>query len=264
MVFDGRLYTGYLERGMKAVGLHGRLAELYWRLDIPRQLYRVSRKETVTHKISGVSVSFPVTEYWQYQRFRWMHPELPLFQELVETLSAGDVFWDVGAHLGWHAVVAASIDPEISVEAFEPHPETAEKLREVIAASGHNVSVHQLAVSDEIGTASFTAAPDPAAHLSTALDRTPTETISVETTTGDKLVADGEAAPPDVLKIDAEGADAAVLRGLKETIATHQPRRIYCEVHVDRDEITTLLDAAGYTYEPLASSRPLLVATPAE
>ncbi|MES3160111.1 MAG: FkbM family methyltransferase [Halorubrum sp.] len=216
----------------------------------------------MTHRIRGVAVDVPVGEYWQYQRFRWMHPELKLFEELVESLEPGDVFYDVGAHLGWHSVVAASVDSGVEVVAFEPHPAVADRLETTLRATSHEVDCRRTALLDENGTVAFTGAPDPAAHVSGVYGSEETNTIQVDAAAGDTLVADGEIQPPDIVKIDAEGAEAAVLRGLQTTIREHRPRSIYCEVHTDAPAIREILDDLGYVYQPLASARPILRAVP--
>jgi len=259
---DGRRYRTRLESGLDRLGLRSRLRRLYWRLDVPGVLYRLSSHETIGHDIDGQRVEFPIAADWQYERFRWMHPEYALFEEFAEELAAGDVFYDVGAHLGWHAVVAAAVGPAVTVEAFEPHPTVAARLREVVTATGHDIRVHEVALDETNGTAEFTGEPTPAARLSTAQPGGLDSTIEVETATGDRLVDENTIEPPDVVKIDAEGADAAVLRGLEDTIAAHEPRIIYCEVHLDGEEVRELLSAAGYEYEPVFSSRPVLRATP--
>ncbi len=261
---DSRPNIATLKRAARSLGVHSRLKSIYWGLSVPRVLHTLSRKRTVTHRISGVPVEFPVEEYWQYQRFRWMHPELQLFEELVESLEPGDVFYDVGAHLGWHSVVAASVDPGVEVVAFEPHPAVADRFEEVIQATGHEVALHRTALFDTDGTAEFTGDPDPAAHVSGVYGGQSADTIQVSTAAGDTLVATGEIPPPDILKIDAEGADAAVLRGLETTIREYRPRTIYCEVHAEGGTIEELLDEMGYTCEPVSSARPILRAVSTE
>ncbi|QSG01265.1 FkbM family methyltransferase [Natranaeroarchaeum sulfidigenes] len=263
MLSDGRLYTGHLKRITRRVGVHTHLKSLYWGLDIPRILFRLSRQDSIVHEVGGIDVELPLETYWQYQRFRWMHPEIRLFEELVEELEPGDVFYDVGAHLGWHAVVAASVHDEIDVVAFEPHPTTANRLRTVVETTGHDIDVHEVALHEKASSVEFTAAPSSAAHVSGAQGERLSDTITIETVDGDSLVASGTVPSPDVLKIDAEGVDAAVLRGLRTTIERDRPRVIYCEVHTDGEEIERLLDELGYEFEPLRDARPILKALPA-
>ncbi len=258
---DGRLYTGQLKRATKAIGLHTHLKSLYWGLEIPRHLHRLSPNTEITHEIAGVPVRLPLEEYWQYQRFRWMHPEIGMFEELVAELEAGDVFYDVGAHLGWHTAVAASIDPDVEVVAFEPHPTIARRLEAVLECTAHDVDVRQVALAETAGTVEFSADPTAGAHISGARGEELTDTIPVQTVAGDSLV-DEELTPPDILKIDAEGVEAAVLRGLGETITEHRPRIIYCEFHEGQREVRALFEAFGYDCERFKASRPLLKAVP--
>lgn len=52
----------------------------------------------------------------------------------LDDLSPGEVFLDVGAHLGAYAGLAADrVGPTGRVVAFEPHPDTARRLRERVA-----------------------------------------------------------------------------------------------------------------------------------
>ncbi|MFC6752138.1 FkbM family methyltransferase [Halorubrum tibetense] len=90
----------------------------------------------------------------------------------------------------------------------------------------------------------------------------PDDTVRVHAAAGDTLVADGEIPPPDVLKTDTEGTEAAVLRGLEATIREHRPRVIYCEVHTDTAAVKELLCGLGYAHEPLRSAPPILRAVP--
>ncbi len=260
---DGRLYTGFLKRWTKSVGLHSPLKTAYWRLRIPRLLYRISNHESIVHEVNGMPVEFPLETYWQYQRFRWMHPEIQLFAELIEELQPGDVFYDVGAHLGWHAVVAAEVAEDVEVVAFEPHPKTASRLSTVLETVGHEATIKQLALYDSPGTVEFTATATAGAQIAGARGDHPEATISVETVDGDSLIERGEIRPPDILKIDAEGAEAEVLRGLERTIRSQPPRILYCEVHEEQRPVTQLLEAYGYEWSSFESARPLLKAVPA-
>ncbi len=259
---DGRFYTGFLKRWTKSVGLHSPLKTAYWGLRIPRLLHRLSNRDSIVHDVNGTPVEFPLETYWQYQRFRWMHPEIQLFEELADELRSGDVFYDVGAHLGWHAVVAGGVAEDVEVVAFEPHPKTASRLSAVLQATGHDATVEQVALYDRPGTVAFTATPEAGAHVAGARGDRPEETIPVETVDGDSLVESGELPPPDILKIDAEGVEAEVLRGLERTIESHEPRMLYCEIHEEQPPVTQLLEEYGYEWSSFESARPLLKAVP--
>ena len=112
--------------------------------------------------------------------------------------------------------------------------------------TGHDINIREVALHEESGTVEFTAEPSSAAHVSGVQGKVLSDTITVETIDGDSLVVYGDLVPPDVLKIDAEGVDAQVLQGLRETIEQNPPRVIYCEVHADGADIEMLLDELGY------------------
>jgi FkbM family methyltransferase len=106
--------------------------------------------------------------------------------------------------------------------AFEPIPGFASKLTEEFP----NVTVHHAAVGNVSGVVAFEYAPDrPAvstlrAHAITSGERT--EQLSVPALRLDDILE----APPDLIKIDVEGAEEGVSRGGMRTIAEHRPTLI--------------------------------------
>jgi len=145
---------------------------------------------------------------------------LAFIERILPQLGEHPVFWDVGANCGQHAIFAGSLGAQ--VEAFEPLPLVREKLQRN-AALNHtaSISVHPYALGDSNGLAAF--APPDNENFGTGhiVDDGPV-TISIKR--GD----DVSAAPPAIIKIDVEGHEGAVLRGLAKTIASHRPI-IVCE-----------------------------------
>lgn len=114
--------------------------------------------------------------------------------------------------------------------AFEPHPGNAEKLRTNVAYNGlaDDVTLLERALGDEAGAASL--------HLSESWDTMHSlvagrdgPTTRVEAVPGDDVAA--ERGRPDVVKIDVEGAELAVLSGMPDVLRTC--RTVFCEVHHD-------------------------------
>ena len=66
------------------------------------------------------------------------------------------------------------------------------------------------------------------------------------------MLAAGEIEPPDLLKIDVEGAEMMVLQGASETLQRHRPQ-VFAEVHSSAllAQCTQFLQRHGYTIEPL-------------
>ena len=79
-----------------------------------------------------------------------------------------------------------------------------------------------------------------------------TETVFVAAVEGDALIASGCTPSPNIIKLDVEGHEAAVLRGLRQTLSGPACRMVVFEDGPERDsEPKQLLRAAGFEIKPL-------------
>jgi FkbM family methyltransferase len=190
--------------------------------------------------------------------------ELPVQVALFDLLGPGDAFLDIGANVGFFSLLAArTVGPAGRVYAVEPVPANAEQIRRGARRNRLAVDVLELAVTDRTGTTTLVLATHPggAAIASATAPPDPAGTIEVETDTVDRLVASGRIRVPSVVKVDVEGAEAEVLAGMAETLATHRPF-VVCEVdgadpgelRRKRGDLTATLEDAGYSIEPLPPS----------
>lgn len=206
--------------------------------------------------ICGVSATHP-------QAYHLLRGTLePSVQEaLRRKVRRGAVVYDVGANLGYVSLLAAVLTgPSGQVHAFEPLPENAEAIRETVAANGlENVVVHEAAVSDTGGHAEFLGVGEASwSHLADRGEHSGTrERLRVVTVALD----DYPLPAPDVVKIDVEGSEIAVLRGMRRLLEEARPALIV-ELHETNDEVCDLLDAAGYSYENLDGPEPVRAAGP--
>lgn len=140
---------------------------------------------------------------------------------LAASLNSGDVFYDIGSHVGFFSILGSRcVGPGGQVYAFEPAPHNVDKLRRHIAINNaRNIGVFAAAVSDTAGEAFFDFGPSTSmGKLSASGD------ARVETITLDAHIEQRGLRPPTCIKIDVEGAEAAVLRGAKRTLARARPR----------------------------------------
>jgi FkbM family methyltransferase len=128
------------------------------------------------------------------------------------------VIWDVGAHYGEWSEAAHNLVPAASVHSFEVIREVALKSNDTDWRSTHAfglsdvegvVDVHWNKVHDTEN--SINPRPEFPTYQSA-----PVAVIQCQVKTGDQLV--DELGSPDFLKIDVEGHEAYVLRGLHETL----------------------------------------------
>ena len=130
------------------------------------------------------------------------------------------VIYDLGANIGLYSVVFAS-DSRRRVLAFEPFEIPLGFLRRNIEINGlKNVEIHQVVLTDYEGTCRFT------------LDTVTlcTSHVSAEGEPGVEFPCcdldtyrERHGLPtPDVLKIDVEGADMPLLRGMRRLLEQHE------------------------------------------
>lgn len=138
---------------------------------------------------------------------------------LVRRLVSGGLALDVGANVGNHThAFAAHFD---CVLAFEPYPPVAARL-ERRAAALPNVSTYRLALGERAETLRFA----PPTTDNWGRGRIASDgTLEVPVVVGDAwLACEGAGrAPVNFLKVDVEGHELPVLRGLRETLLRDRP-----------------------------------------
>jgi len=186
---------------------------------------------------------------------------------LVQYLAPGSVYFDVGGHIGYFSMIAATlVQPNGIVAAFEPSPLNAAQFRQNLEVNPDLAAIIRLdetAVADQEGVASFDRGGNSyIGHL--AADPSPTG-VEVHTTTLDAFAA-SRALSPDFVKIDAEGAESRIFRGMTQ-ILSHARPVILVEIH-DRssyEDFLAVLTKHSYVSRrldgpPSFSSRPDYVA----
>jgi len=163
-------------------------------------------------------IRLPLTE----PRYLFGSYESPVQAALAAHLRPGDVFWDVGAHIGFFTLLGSRlVGAEGRVHAFEPLPRNRRLLEAALAANGStNVEVHELAVTSSTGEAALKG------HRSSAMwslmeNKGTDERLTTPTTTLDDLRGSFE--PPHVLKVDVEGVEYEVMRGGTRFLDEHRP-----------------------------------------
>ena len=192
--------------------------------------------------------------YWR----RDMRKVDPVLLQMVDRyVSAGDVVWDVGANVGLCGFAAAHRASQVLL--IEPDPWLA-RLLERSAKSYSNVSVVRAGVADYCGTGILHIAAR--ARASNFIQgKGSTQTGGERRTEEVRVVTLDSLAPPlpDVLKIDVEGAEPAVLRGATRILGERRPKLI-CEVSWQNvAEVTALL--RDYSLFDGESGKPVSVAT---
>jgi FkbM family methyltransferase len=179
-------------------------------------------------------------------------PELQ--RRLSGLLKNGDVFFDIGANIGFFSMIAArQVGTDGAVYAFDPVPEHVAAMRHNLAINSiSHVSLSAVAVSDRNGTQTlFVPAESTGARLASIADgNAGHRRLDVEVATIDTMVERGALRPPDVVKIDVEGAEVEVLAGMRRTLEQYSPI-VLCEMHGRNAEYVRAIRSAGYLVEAL-------------
>ncbi|MDY7100855.1 MAG: FkbM family methyltransferase [Actinomycetota bacterium] len=193
--------------------------------------------------------------------------ETPVQEALVAHLQPGDVFYDIGANVGFFSVLGARlVAPGGWVYAFEPAPDNAELVRRNLAANRfHHTEVLEVAVAGEPATTELELSGYAGGHALVSAGGTPDHAgvVTVEAVVIDDLVAAGRLRPPTLVKIDVEGAELDVLHGMARTIDEHRPHLLVEVDHEHRAGLTerragieAFLGEAGYEWTELEPAYP--------
>lgn len=178
----------------------------------------------------------------------WLgHYERDLQELLRERLRRGDVFWDVGAHIGFFAVCACSLGAR--VVALEPAPENARRVRRNAELNGFDVQVVEAAAWSDAGGVELLPGASASEWRVRAGGSTPTVALD-----------DVDAPRPALVKLDVEGAAGLALAGAARTLVEAKPI-VVCEVHDAEEEAGVRAALAAYTVKH-AGSPARLVAFP--
>jgi FkbM family methyltransferase len=191
------------------------------------------------------------------------------FAVLRHLVRPGDVVYDAGANLGLYARFLVGALGAREVIAFEPVAENRALLAANLALGGiaERVRVLPIALGDEDAETEFQVDDVQSASgtLSAASGGAPSVgrqnlglgplTTTVTCRRLDTAIAEHDLPPPDVIKIDVEGAEALLLRGAANTLRERSPR-LLVELHGAECARTVLrlLDEHGYACAGKVSS----------
>ena len=184
--------------------------------------------------------------------------EPEMVQTVTRLLREGGVFVDVGANEGFFSVLASSIVGDRGrVWAIEPQSRLQPVIfRNMLENHVRNMTVSQLAISDNVGMATLFLLPDMNIGGS-GLFKAPRYSVATETipqTTLSRFLGSLKIDSVDLLKMDIEGFEYEAILGSREVFENGMIRHIALETHPallerrgkpERD-ILQFLERAGY------------------
>ena len=183
---------------------------------------------------------------------------LGMFERLIHP---GDIVYDIGANIGLYTRIMLTWFDARQVIAFEPMRDNFELLQANGALGNISDRVHAFPIAlgdtegdeplqvDDMtsGTAVLSSVSGGEASVGRREFGLPPLTEMVTVATLDRFIQREHLPPPNVMKIDTEGAEVKVLTGARETLRRHRPRLVIA-LH-DRDKIIhtlQLLESLDY------------------
>jgi FkbM family methyltransferase len=191
--------------------------------------------------------------FWNGLYGSWEASSLRLWSELARR---SRVIMDVGANTGIYSLLAAIVNPEADVYAFEPARRIFTKLQHNIAQNGlTRVHLFECAASDHDGTAVLydfdTDLPYSASLNPDMFDASVERTrVSVPTRRLAAVVDNEKLHALDLIKIDVEKHEPEVLRGLGRDVLLRFRPTILLEVLTDElgEEVERTIGDLGYLF----------------
>jgi FkbM family methyltransferase len=208
---------------------------------------------------SQLSVVFPDRVSMEIYRYGFFDENLT--RAFLQILKPGMTFFDVGAHVGYFSTLASLlVGAGGSVHAFEPTPSTFRVLVENLEGTGIpvNLAVHQFRGEVELRDLGWRGAT-----FNSVLATSGGRAVRVRTTTLDAYSAE-TGVTPDVVKIDVEGLEEAVLLGARNLL-THARPLVALEVNINPERharCLALMAAHEYRCVSPPSERDNLVFVP--
>lgn len=204
----------------------------------------------------GVDFDFDLTDY-THRKFYFHCFERSEIDYLISQLPKSGKIVDVGANVGFIALVIAKSRPKVQVFAIEPIPNTFSTLESNrVANSLKNVSCMNFAVGtkdEELKFSNEHSSSDTSSGFWHKTQGNETGLISVNCVEFRNVIK-GIEAPIDLVKIDAEGMELEILCNLGSLLAQGAIRSLMIEITFDNDgctklsvEVIDLLVSSGYT-----------------
>ncbi|MFO7745429.1 MAG: FkbM family methyltransferase, partial [Psychroflexus sp.] len=172
--------------------------------------------EKEVHRISNI---FDKNEY-----------QLPKALKLADN----SVVLDIGANVGIFALYANQWGSNIKIHCFEPNPQVQPVL-EMNTKMFNNIKTHFIALGDKNGELELFQHPINTGQTSTTYRLQGAKIVKVSVRHAGEQVDDMNLRDVDVVKIDTEGAEVSILKGLKKYLPN--TKIVMAEYHTEQDRI---------------------------
>jgi len=195
---------------------------------------------TISVSISGIDLSYVAFNSWTVQRARTIKTKEPGTLKWIATFNPQDTVWDIGANVGMYSIYAAKRVK--SVYAFEPNNGNAFTLLANIRANNLcNINLFAIGLGESNGFFPFeysslhfgVAHNQIQANLNNTFSKKKKEkyheTEMKTVRTLDSMVAQQYVPLPDHIKLDVDGLEISILRGMIQSLQSGSVKTLLVE-----------------------------------
>lgn len=176
--------------------------------------------------------------------------------QFIQTIQSNFTVYDLGANAGYMSLLFSKLAKQ--VYCFEPMPANLEILHSNIESNNiSNISVYPYAISNENTVLEFPVTDNKSAYTyvkDSANYKDSIKAIQIQGYKLDTVIEEKNLDPPNLIKIDVEGAEYDVLHGAKKTLQEHKPIILLAthdlQVAGIKDKCISFLKGLGYTCIP--------------
>lgn len=213
---------GVFEKMLLAFTLHSK-SNFWIRIIPPHYLYKKKSLRTVVRR--GFKVELDLSDMFDHSvYFREYDPS---FDNIIPELHTDSLIVDVGANIGYTALLFASHAKNSAVFAFEPHPDTFKKAQKNISLNSQ-LSIELLNMG--LGSKKDKLKLSEVNETNSGMNRILPEgsgsgfnSRQVEVDRLDDVLKSKKVAKVDLIKIDVEGYEAQVMAGAMQTLSNCKP-----------------------------------------
>jgi FkbM family methyltransferase len=210
------------------------------------------RNGFITENKFGVKLALDPYEFIDAEILKSGYFDETVLDALLKQLTDGDVFWDLGANIGLHSFTIKQLLPKVHCHCFEPFYSNFQKL--IVTQSLNpllKINKYNFGLSDQTSLQQIFTTPGNHGRSSFhEMTRTLSTQVNVLAVSGDDLIAKGLEIP-NVLKIDTEGHELSILKGMQSVLKSDKLKAIAFEAIADSDDIISFLKRFSFETKAL-------------
>jgi len=183
-------------------------------------------------------------EKWRAETFETKEPET---LEWICSFSPEACFFDVGANVGIYSLYCASIHPQAKIYAFEPDLNNHHSLMVNTELNKFNIKALRIGLSEEVGFANFQFTAEAGQSGGQLYQSSLADTLVLSI---DWIVSRYPINIPNHIKIDVDGNELNIIKGMLRTMRDDRLRSALVEIDKEKNDallIVELFKQAGFS-----------------